>query len=72
MWIVILNFFFLVLLASFFIYGLKHWSHLINEPDEEEPATDRFDTFNYRLPFWILIIGGGIYSLITDLFELLS
>ncbi|MEW6711850.1 MAG: hypothetical protein AB1403_18655, partial [Candidatus Riflebacteria bacterium] len=70
--IVILNFFFLVLLVSFFIYGLKHWSHLINEPDEEEPASDRFDTFYYRLPFWILIIGGGIYGLLNDFLDLFA
>jgi hypothetical protein len=72
MWIVILNFCLFVLLVSLLAYGLKHWRNLINEADEEENEPQPTDFFYYRAPFWVLIIGTGIYSLISDLISLLS
>ncbi|MDN5280225.1 MAG: hypothetical protein PWR01_4190 [Clostridiales bacterium] len=74
MWIVILNFCLFLLLASIFLYGLKHWNHLISEPEDEdeEPADDQLDTFYYRAPVWVLIIGCGIYSLVADVLFLLN
>ncbi|GAB4279563.1 MAG: hypothetical protein Kow0029_23570 [Candidatus Rifleibacteriota bacterium] len=67
MWIVILNFCIFLLLISLFAYGLFQWHHLINEPEDNEPEDDQIDTFHYRAPVWILIIGCGIYSLLADL-----
>ncbi len=72
MWIVILNFCLFILLASLLAYGLKHWRNLINEADEEESEPAPIDGFYNRAPFWVLIIGTGIYSLIDDLISWLS
>lgn len=72
MWIVILNFCLFVLLVSVFIYGLKHWRNLINIPDEEETPAEKVDGFYNRLPFWILVISCGLYSLFSDILSLLG
>ncbi len=72
MWIVILNFCFFLLLISVFFYGFKHWRGLINEADEDEPVPEQTDFFFQRLPFWILIAGCGLYSIIADLVSLLG
>lgn len=73
MWIVILNFCLFVLLVSVFLYGLKHWNHLISEPEEDEPQDEQIGTFySTRAPIWTLIIGCGIYSLISDIIEWLA
>lgn len=68
MWIVILNFCLFLLLIGFFFYGIKKWSGLIadyEEDSEDDKTTETLiDGFHYRLPLWILIIGAGAISLV--------
>ncbi len=68
MWIVILNFCLFLLLIGFFFYGIKKWSGLISDYEEDGEDDDKttetlVDGFHYRLPLWILIIGTGAISL---------
>lgn len=68
MWIVILNFCLFLLLIGFFFYGIKKWSGLISDCEEDGEDDDKttetlVDGFHYRLPLWILIIGTGAISL---------
>lgn len=68
MWIVILNFCLFLLLIGFFFYGIKKWSGLVSDYEEDGEEEDRHtetivDGFHYRLPLWILITGAGAISL---------
>ncbi len=68
MWIVILNFCLFLLLIGFFFYGIKKWSGLISDYEEDGEDNDKttetlVDGFHYRLPLWILIVGTGAISL---------
>ena len=68
MWIVILNFSLFVLLLCFMFYGLSKWTELIGETDLDESKIIH-DGFYTRLPVWILILGFGAYSLISDIVQ---
>lgn len=69
MWIVMLNFCLFLLLVSLFLYGLKNWRNLLNEPDEEELPATQIDWYYYRAPFWVLIAGIGLYSVFRELLD---
>ncbi len=75
MWIVILNFCLFLLLIGFFFYGIRKWSALITDYDDEDRETEEdivVDTRNYRLPLWILIVGAGLVSLVGDIIRWLG
>jgi len=71
MWIVILNFCLFLLLLGFFFYGIRQWTSLISEPEEEAKSVI-VDNRNQRLPLWILIGGLGAVSLLKDIFNWLG
>ncbi|KAF1083108.1 MAG: hypothetical protein GQF41_0875 [Candidatus Rifleibacterium amylolyticum] len=71
MWIVILNFCLFLLLLGFFFYGIRQWTNLISEP-EEETKNVIIDGRNLRLPLWILIAGLGAVSLLKDIISWLG
>ncbi|MBU1106266.1 MAG: hypothetical protein KKB51_06335 [Candidatus Riflebacteria bacterium] len=66
MWIVILNFCLFLLLLGFFFYGIRQWTGLISEPEEDNSKVI-VDGRNLRIPLWILIGGLGAVSLLKDL-----
>ncbi len=65
MWIVILNLCLFLLLLGFFFYGIRQWTSLISEPEEEKSVI--VDSSNLRIPLWILIVGLGVLSLLKEL-----
>ena len=70
MWIVILNFCLFLLLIGFFFYGIRKWSSLIADYEDEDKETEEeiiVDARNYRLPLWILIVGAGLVSFAGDI-----
>ena len=70
MWIVILNFCLFLLLIGFFFYGIRKWSALIadfEDDDREEDDNRVIDGRQHRLPLWLLIIGAGLVSLAGNL-----
>lgn len=71
MWIVILNFCLFLLLLGFFFYGIRQWTSLISEP-EEDSKNVIIDGRNLRLPLWILIAGLGAVSLLKDILSWLG
>jgi hypothetical protein len=66
MWIVILNFCLFLLVLGFFFYGIRQWTNLISEPDEESKQVI-IDGRNLRIPLWIMIGGLGAVSLLKDI-----
>lgn len=72
MWIVLLNFCLFLLLLSFFFYGIRQWTSLIVEPEENETAGSVTDEHYYRLPVWVLIAGLGICLLFSDILNWLG
>ena len=73
MWIVILNFCLFLLLLGFFFYGVRQWTNLISEPEEDEKHKNVIiDGRNLRLPLWILIAGLGAVSFLKDIVNWLA
>jgi hypothetical protein len=70
MWIAVLNFCLFLLLLGFFFYGIRQWTSLINEPEESEKHEYIIDGHYQRLPFWILLAGFALVSLIRELTSL--
>lgn len=66
MWIVILNFCLFLLLLGFFFYGIRQWTSLISEPEEDDSRVI-VDGRNLRAPLWLLIGGLGAVSLFKDI-----
>lgn len=72
MWIVILNFCLFLLLLGFFFYGIRQWTNLISEPEDQHESHLVVDGKYHRLPVWILIAGLGATSLAADLLSWLG
>ncbi len=72
MWIVILNFCLFLLLLGFFFYGIRQWTGLIAEHEDQENGKRVVDGNFYRLPVWILLTGIGIITLTSDLMRWLG
>ncbi|EKD81101.1 MAG: hypothetical protein ACD_39C01979G0002 [uncultured bacterium] len=73
MWIVILNFCLFLLLLGFFFYGIRQWTNLISESEEDDKHKNVIiDGRNLRLPLWILIGGLGAVSFLKDIVNWLA
>jgi len=70
MWIALLIFCLVILMVSFMLYGISKWQSLIVEKDTEDQS-DRLNLRNItpdkRIALWTLIIGLGLFSVVSSI-----
>lgn len=75
MWIVVFDFFLVLLLGAFFFYGINKWDSLIleTEPARDCSSTDEPGMSAGRfVSLWYLVLGLGLVSMLSDLVNIFS
>lgn len=71
MWIVVFDFFLVLLLGTFFFYGINKWDSLIADTEEHTGEQLGIAVPNGRFTaLWFLILGCGCISLLSDILQL--